>query len=147
MLKKLSTILVIQTWTLRVKSELDLRMLPGYQWRSFCQMEIWLHSPHSPYQLQMGSRIRSVLIQTPTVQHCRHILYHLSHQGSPRILGWVAYPFSSRSSWPRNQTGVSCFAGRFFTSWAIREAPLTMQVWVNCLISSCLHLLIYKMGE
>ena len=27
--------------------------------------------------------------------------------GSPRILEWVAYPFSSRSSWPRNQTRVS----------------------------------------
>ena len=25
---------------------------------------------------------------------CRLILYHLSHQGSPRILEWVAYPFS-----------------------------------------------------
>jgi len=27
----------------------------------------------------------------------RWILYCLSHQGSPRILEWVAYPFSSRS--------------------------------------------------
>ena len=27
--------------------------------------------------------------------------------GSPGILEWVAYPFSSRSSQPRNQTGVS----------------------------------------
>ena len=26
--------------------------------------------------------------------HCRQILYHLSHQGSPRILEWVAYSFS-----------------------------------------------------
>ena len=25
--------------------------------------------------------------------YCRRILYHLSHQGSPRILDWVAYPF------------------------------------------------------
>ena len=25
--------------------------------------------------------------------HCRWILYQLSHQGSPRILEWVAYPF------------------------------------------------------
>ena len=25
--------------------------------------------------------------------HCRLILYHLSHQGSPRILECVAYPF------------------------------------------------------
>ena len=32
---------------------------------------------------------------------------------------WVAYPFSSRSSWPRNRTRVSCIAGGFFTNWAI----------------------------
>ena len=32
---------------------------------------------------------------------CRRILYQLSHKGSPRILGWVAYPFSSGSSRPR----------------------------------------------
>ena len=41
-----------------------------------------------------------------------------------RILEWVAYPFSSGSSQPRNQTRVSCIAGRFFTNWAMREAPL-----------------------
>ena len=39
--------------------------------------------------------------------HCRQILYQLSHEGSPRLLAWVAYPFSSRSSQPRNQTGAS----------------------------------------
>ena len=41
-------------------------------------------------------------------------------------LEWVAYPFSSRSSRPSNQTGVSCIAGGFFTNWAIREALLYM---------------------
>ena len=40
--------------------------------------------------------------------------YHLSHKGSPRILEWVAYPFSSRSSQSRDQTRVSCIAGGFF---------------------------------
>ena len=34
--------------------------------------------------------------------HCRQILYQLSHQGSPRILEWVAYPFSRGSSQHRN---------------------------------------------
>ena len=58
----------------------------------------------------------------PGLLHCRQILYHLSHQGSPRILEWVAYPFSRGSSWPRNQTRVSYIADRFFTSWATREA-------------------------
>ena len=34
----------------------------------------------------------------PGLLHYRQILYQLSHQGSPRILEWVAYPFSKGSS-------------------------------------------------
>ena len=99
----------------------------------------------------------------PGLSHCRWILYHLNHQGSPRILEWVsewvsevtqscptlcdpmdcslpglslhgisqsrilewvAYPFSRRTSWPRNRTRVSCIASGLFTSWAIREAHM-----------------------
>ena len=40
-----------------------------------------------------------------------------------RILEWVAYPFSSRSSRPRNRTGVSSIPGGFFTNWAILGKP------------------------
>ena len=58
----------------------------------------------------------------PGLPHCRQILDQLSHQGNPRILDWVAYPFYKGSSWTRNQTRVSCIAGRFFTSWAPRES-------------------------
>ena len=58
----------------------------------------------------------------PGLLHCRWILYRVSHEGSPRILEWVAYPFSRGSSWPRNRTRVSCIAGRFFINWATREA-------------------------
>ena len=39
-----------------------------------------------------------------------------------RILEWVANLFSRASSQQRDQTWVSCIAGRFFTIWAIREA-------------------------
>ena len=39
-----------------------------------------------------------------------------------RILEWVATSFSKGSSQPRDQTRVSCTAGRFFTDWATREA-------------------------
>ena len=46
-----------------------------------------------------------------------------------RILKWVSVPFSRGSSWPRDQTQVSCIAGRFFTIWATREA-LYMYVYV-----------------
>ena len=44
-----------------------------------------------------------------------------------RILEWAAIPFSRGSSWPRDQTRVSCTAGRFFTIWATREAPKKTQ--------------------
>ena len=58
----------------------------------------------------------------PGLLHCQQILYQLSHQGSPKILEWVPYPFSRGSSWPRNWSGVSCIAGGFFTSWATKKA-------------------------
>ena len=38
-----------------------------------------------------------------------------------RILEWVAVPFSSGSSQPRDRTQVSSSAGRLFPSWAPRE--------------------------
>ena len=61
-------------------------------------------------------------ISNPGLPPCRQILYRLSHQGSPRIPEWVAYPFSKGSSWHRSWTEVSCIAGGFTTSWATREA-------------------------
>ena len=77
--------------------------------------EPWTGSPcPPPGDLPKGSN--------PGLPHFRRILYHLRHQGSPRVLEWVAYPFSRKSSQPRNQTGVSCITGGFFTSWATREA-------------------------
>ena len=39
-----------------------------------------------------------------------------------RILEWVAVPFFRASSQPRDRTHVFHIAGRFFTSWATREA-------------------------
>ena len=61
----------------------------------------------------------------PGLPHCRQILYHLSHQGSPGILKWVAYPISRGSSWPRNQVRVFCIAGGFFTQLQLsyQESP------------------------
>ena len=46
----------------------------------------------------------------PGLLHCRQILYYLSHKRTPRILEWVAYPFSRGSSWLRS-----------WTRWATRE--------------------------
>ena len=90
-----------------------------------------LYSPwNSPGQntgvgsLPLFHRIFLTQRLNPGLPHYRQILYWLSHSGSPRILEWVAYPFSSRSSQPRNGTRVSCIAGGFFTNWAIRVVLL-----------------------
>ena len=69
----------------------------------------------------------------PGLPHCRWILYQLSYKGSPRVLEWVAYPFSSGSSQPRNWTRVSCIKGGFFTNWAVRgfvECLLCTKSWM-----------------
>ena len=67
----------------------------------------------------------------PSLLHHKRILYHLNHQGSSRILEWVAYPFSRGSSQPRNRTGVSCIAGELFTSWATRDTLLMVSLLEN----------------
>ena len=57
---------------------------------------------------------------------CAQLLSHVQLFATPwtvamgillaRIPEWVATPSSRGSSWPRNPTGVSCIADRFFTS-------------------------------
>ena len=42
--------------------------------------------------------------------------------GKPENTGVGSLPFLQRSSRLRNQTGVSCIAGGFFTHWALKEA-------------------------
>ena len=75
----------------------------------------------------------------PGLPHCRRILYQLSHKGNPRILEWVAYLFSSGSSWPRNWTGVSHIAGGFFTNRAIWKYSLPSTNKSFALLSSFLE--------
>ena len=54
-----------------------------------------------------------------------------------RILEWVAIPFSRGSSGPRDQTLVSCTAGRFFTVWDTGEPLLQKdENWALWLVKS-----------
>ena len=78
----------------------------------------------------------------PGLLHCRQILYQLSSRGRPGILEWVVYLFSSRSSQPRNRTGVSYIVGRFFTKWAIRDVHIMRfykHLIVHNIINICYH--------
>ena len=78
---------------------------------------LWLHGLYSPWNSpgqNIGVGSLSLLQGSFPTQgsnsgllHCRQILYQLSHKGSPRILEWVACPFSRGSTWPRDRTWVS----------------------------------------
>ena len=64
--------------------------------------------------------------------YCRQILYQLNHKGSPRILEWVAYPFSRGSSQPRNG-GIPLlftFQKQWLHKWNIKLS-LKTQALVN----------------
>ena len=107
--------------------------MKSWNWKLLSRVLLFaIHGLYSPWNsLGQNTGVGSLsLLQgilptqgtSPGLPHGRQILYQLSHEASPRILEWVAYPFSTRFSRPRNRTGVSRIAGRFFINWAIREA-------------------------
>ena len=76
----------------------------------------WSYSLHSLSFLK-------VKVAQSCLTLCDPIDYTVHGILQARILEWVAVPFSKGSSQPRDRTQVSHIAGRFFTSWATREAP------------------------
>ena len=96
--------------------------------RSVVSDSLWPHGLYSPWNSPgqntgVGScSLLHGIFPTqglnPGLPRCRGILYQLSRHRSPRIPEWGACPFSIGSSQPRNRSGISCIAGRFFTSWA-----------------------------
>ena len=94
-----------------------------------------LHSPwNSPAQntgvgsLSLLQGIFPTQGSNPGLLHWRQILYQLSHKGSPRILEWVAYPFSKGSSQPRDWTQVSRTAGESprILEWVAYPSPVDL---------------------
>ena len=119
---------------------------------SVVPISLWPHGLYSPWNSpgqNTGAGSFPLLQEmfltqgsNPGLMHSWKIFYQQNQQGSPRILEWVAYPFSSRSSWPRNWTGVFCIAGGLFNNWAIREALYSVQFtcWMTLSHDSCLTL-------
>ena len=59
---------------------------------------------------------------------CKPIDYTIHGILQAKILVWVAFSFSKECYQPRDRTQVSHTAGRFFISWATREAQ---EYWVG----------------
>ena len=102
---------------------------------SFVSNSLWPHGLYSPWtspgqntgvgSLSLLQEIFPTQGSNPGLPDCRWILYQLSHWGSLRIREWVIYLFSSRSSQPRNWTGVSWVAGKLYLK------PFKIQFWAS----------------
>ena len=71
----------------------------------------------------------------PGLLHCRRILYHLSHQGSPRILEWVTISFSRGSSQPRESNPGLPHYGQILYHLSHQGSPRILE-WVAYSFSS-----------
>ena len=95
-------------------------------------------------------------VKVKVVQSCPTLCDCIVHGSlQPRILEWVAFPFSRGSSQPRDRTQVSLTAGGFFTNWAMRESlgfisyntvlcvcghpsePFAMETYTNMVMMFC----------
>ena len=80
-------------------------------------------SAHLPLTLNLCDFLHSLKVAQLCPTLCN---LHTVHG---RTLEWVAYPFSRGPSQPGDLTQVSRIAGRFFTSWATREAQECWSGW------------------
>ena len=101
------------------RKELDMTERLNWTELNWGYFQSWSEMKGTPLCLSLLQGIFSTRGLNPGLLHCRWILYQLSRKRSPRILEWIAYPFSSGSSWLWNQTGPPCIAGGFYTNWAI----------------------------
>ena len=100
----------------------------------FTPPPIFLLDSHTFVLYLWGKKKVKVIQSWPTL--CNSMDYTVRVILQARILEWIAFPFSRGSSQPRNQTQVSLIVGRFFTSWAKREAQEYWSEWVAYPFSS-----------
>ena len=138
----------MQECTIRRKENQSISMEAGFQsWKTLKILtpETIYSSCNSPGQntgagsCSLLQRIFPAQGSNPGLLHCRQILYLLSLWESPRILEWVAYPFSRGSFPSRNRTRIFCIAGGFLTSWATREAPKSGKETKGEVVPCCFH--------
>ena len=122
--------LLVTPWTVHCQAPLSMGILQAI-------ILEWVSMPSSRGNSQPRDWTQ---VSNPGLLHCRWIIHHLNHQGSLRILEWVTNPFSRGSSQPKNKTGVSCIAGKFFTSWATKEVLYIYSVQFISVAQSCLTL-------
>ena len=110
----------MSVYVLKFVSFYGLTVFHVWKWKSLSRVSLQTHGPYSPWNspgqntgvgsLSLLQGIFPTQGSNPGLPYCRGILDQLSHQEGPRILEWVAFPFSRGSSQPRDWTQVSRIA-------------------------------------
>ena len=98
--------------------------------RPFCPWKF----PGQNTEVDNGSLLQGIFPTqelNPGLLHCRRILYHLSHQGSPRILEWVALTKTSISIIKNSEFIHDCTIGKPYAVQVTQSCP-TLWDPVDC---------------
>ena len=92
----------------------DMEQRTGFKLGKDYDKGVYCHSAYLTYMQSGGGGLVTKSCLTLAIPYCS--LSGSSVQGilRARILEWSAISFSRGSSWPRNWTGVSCIAGRWY---------------------------------
>ena len=85
-----------------------------------CFWASYMHKIKISHHMYLNESVKVKVTQSCAKSLRPHGIVHKILQ--VRVLEWVAVPFSSGSSRPRDLTQVSLVAGELFISWATREA-------------------------
>ena len=113
----------------------DLSLLSCTYWPTVCplqEMSIQILCPHFSWvsfsRVGLYTFLYTLGLKVKVCQSCLTLCDPMDYEAcgilQARTLEWVAIPFSRGSSQPSDGTQVSQIAGRFFTSWATREARI-----------------------
>ena len=88
-----------------------------------CHQQIKLANRCMKCHCRLRKKWSEVKVAQSCLTLCNPMDYTVHGILQARIPEWVADPFSSGSSWPRNWTRVSCIVGGFFKQLGYEESP------------------------
>ena len=105
-----------ETWTMHMFNKVEMKKeRPGSRLRRISRRD-WRRATEAEGKLSESVFIAQSCMTVCNPVDCSPPGCSVNGVLQARILAWVAMAFSRGSSQPRDQTHVSCIAGRFFTS-------------------------------
>ena len=125
--------MILSFWLLLKRQQITLVVKDVETWESFCTVG-GIVNCCSVYGKQYEVKKWSCSVVSNSLRP--HGLYSLPGSSvhgifQARILEWVATSFSTRSSWPRDWTRVSCIVGRHFIRSFLKKLNMQLPYYLE----------------